>query len=75
MNIKAMVISNAARLILGGHLWDNARHLVSLIDTKTMTGAEKRSAVYFDLRAILGDVSAVLLNCAIEIATLWLRAR
>ena len=75
MNIKAIVISNAARLILGGKLWVDVRRLVSSIngDTK-LTGPEKRAAVYEDLRIIFGEVSTVLLNCAIEIATLWVRA-
>jgi hypothetical protein len=74
MNIKALVISNAAKLILGGQLWVDVRHLVSSIngDTK-LAGSEKRAAVFADLRAIWGDVSTVLLNCAIEIATLWIR--
>jgi hypothetical protein len=74
MNIKALVISNAAKLILGGKLWVDVRHLVSTIngDTK-LTGPEKRSAVFADLRVIWGEVSTVLLNCAIEIATLWVK--
>jgi len=39
MNVKAIVISNASKLILGGKLWDDVRHLVSTIngDTK-LTG-------------------------------------
>jgi hypothetical protein len=74
MNVKAIVISNAARLILGGKLWVDVRKLVSSIngDSK-LTGAEKRASVYHDLRVIFGDVSTVLLNCAIEIATLWVK--
>jgi len=74
MNIKAIVISNAARVILGGKLWVDVRRLVSSIngDTK-LTGPEKRAAVYEDLRIISSEVSTVLLNCAIEIATLWVR--
>jgi len=74
MNIKAIVISNAAKLILGGKLWDDARHLVSSIngDTK-LTGSEKRATVYADLRNIFEELSTVLLNCAIEIATLWVK--
>jgi hypothetical protein len=74
MNIKALVISNAAKLILGGKLWVDVRRLVSSIngDTK-LTGPEKRAAVYEDLRIIFSNVSTVLLNCAIEIGTLWVR--
>ena len=75
MNIKALVISNAAKLILGGKLWADVRRLVSTIngDTK-LTGPEKRAAVFADLRIISNDFSTVLLNCAIEIATLWVRS-
>lgn len=74
MNVKAIVISNAARLILGGKLWDDVRHLVSSINTnKDLSGSEKRASVFADLRNIFGDVSTVLLNCAIEIATLWVK--
>lgn len=74
MNVKAIVISNAARLILGGKLWVDVRHLVSSINTnQDLTGAEKRASVYEDLRVIFSNVSTVLLNCAIEIATLWVK--
>lgn len=75
MTIKPIVISSAAKLILGTTLWTNVRHLVSSIDTdKNLTGAEKRASVLADLRAIVGEVSTVVLNCAIEIATLWVRS-
>jgi hypothetical protein len=74
MNVKAIVISNAARLILGGKLWADVRRLVSSINGDTnLTGAEKRAAVYEDLRIVFSNVSTVLLNCAIEIATLWVK--
>lgn len=74
MNIKAIVISNAAKVILGGKLWVDVRRLVSTINTDTnLTGAEKRASVYEDLRVIFSNVSTVLLNCAIEIATLWVK--
>ncbi len=75
MNIKALVISNAAKLILGGKLWVDVRRLVSTINTDTnLTGSEKRELVFADLRVIFENVSTVLLNCAIEIATLWVRS-
>lgn len=74
MNVKAIVISNAAKLILGGKLWVDVRHLVSSINSdSTLTGAEKRASVYEDLRIVFSNVSTVLLNCAIEIATLWVK--
>lgn len=75
MNVKAIVISNASKLILGGKLWTDVRHLVSTIngDTK-LTGPEKRAVVFTDLRAIFSEVSTVLLNCAIELATLWVKS-
>jgi hypothetical protein len=74
MNVKAIVISNAAKLILGGKLWVDVRHLVSTINSDTkLTGAEKRASVYEDLRIVFSNVSTVLLNCAIEIATLWVK--
>lgn len=74
MNIKAIVISNAAKLILGGKLWADVRHLVSSINTnQDLTGPEKRASVYYDLRVIFSELSTVLLNCAIEIATLWVK--
>jgi hypothetical protein len=74
MNIKAIVISNAAKLILGGKLWVDVRRLVSTINGDTnLTGAEKRASVYSDLRVIFSNVSTVLLNCSIEIATLWVK--
>jgi hypothetical protein len=74
MNIKAIVISNAAKLILGGKLWVDVRRLVSTINgDTTLTGPEKRASVYEDLRVIFSNVSTVLLNCAIEIATLWVK--
>ena len=74
MNVKAIVISNAAKLILGGKLWVDVRRLVSTINTDTkLTGAEKRASVYADLRTVFSNVSTVLLNCGIEIATLWVK--
>lgn len=74
MNIKSAVVSNLSKLLLGRKLWSDARHLVSTIETNNkMTGSEKRASVFYDLQILAGDVSAVLINCAIELALLWLR--
>jgi hypothetical protein len=74
MNLKSTAISSLAKLILGSKLWADARHLVSTIETDThLTNAEKRTAVFSDLKMLAGDVSSVLLNCAIELALLWIR--
>ncbi len=74
MNVKNIIISNFSALILGGKLWTDARHLVSTIngDTK-LTGPQKRKAVFKDLQILAGDVSALILNVAIELATLWVK--
>ena len=74
MNVKNIVISNFSALILGGKLWTDARHLVSTIngDTK-LTGPQKRAAVFKDLQIIAGDATALILNVAIELATLWVK--
>jgi hypothetical protein len=74
MNVKNIVISNFSALILGGKLWTDARHLVSTIngDTK-LTGPQKRKAVFKDLQILAGDATALILNVAIELATLWVK--
>ena len=74
MNFKSTAISSLAKLVLGSNLWANARHLVSTLETDThLTNAEKRTAVFNDLQTLAGDVGSVLLNCAIELALLWMR--
>lgn len=74
MNIKSTTISTLAKLVLGSKLWADARHLVSTLETDThLTNAEKRTAVFNDLKTLAGDVGSVLLNCAIELALLWMR--
>ena len=74
MKVKQIAISTFADLMLGGRLWKDVRHLVSSIETNTkLTGNEKRASVYADLKLIFEDISAVVLNLAIELATLWLR--
>lgn len=74
MNVKNIVLSNFSALILGGKLWTDARHLVSTIngDTK-LTGPQKRKAVFKDLQILAGDATALILNVAIELATLWVK--
>ena len=74
MNFKSTAISSLAKLVLGSKLWADARHLVSTIETDTnLTNAEKRASVFNDLKLLAGDVGSVLLNCAIELALLWIR--
>jgi len=74
MNVKNIVISNFSALILGGKLWTDARHLVSTINgDNKLTGPEKRAAVFHDLHIIAGDATALILNVAIELATLWVK--
>lgn len=74
MNLKSTAISSLAKLVLGNKLWADARHLVSTLETDTrLTNEEKRAAVFADLKILAGDVASVLLNCAIELALLWIR--
>ena len=74
MNVKNVIISNFSALILGGKLCKDARHLVSTINgDNKLTGPEKREAVFKDLQIIAGDVSALILNVAIELSTLWVK--
>ena len=74
MNFKSTAISTLAKLVLGSSLWANARHLVSTLETDTqLTNIEKRASVFNDLKAMAGNVGSVLLNCAIELALLWIR--
>ena len=74
MNLKSTVISSLAKLVLGSKLWADARHLVSTLETDTnLSNAEKRASVFHDLNLLAGDVASVLLNCAIELALLWIR--
>ena len=74
MNVKNVIISNFSALILGGKLWKDARHLVSTINgDNKLSGPEKRASVFKDLQIIAGDTAALLLNVAIELATLWVK--
>jgi len=74
MNVKNIVISNFSALILGGKLWTDARHLVSTINgNNKLSGTEKRAAVFKDLQILAGDATALILNVAIELATLWVK--
>ena len=74
MNLKSTAISSLAKLALGSKLWADARHLVSTLETDTkLSNAEKRACVFHDLKILAGDVGSVILNCAIELALLWIR--
>jgi hypothetical protein len=74
MKIKNVVIGQLSILILGGKLWKDARHLVSSINgDNNLTGVEKREAVLIDLRILFGNATALILNVAIELATLWVK--
>ena len=74
MNMKSVAISSLAKIALGSKLWADARHLVSSIDTdKNLTNAEKRESVFRDLKIIAGDIGSIIINCAIELALLWIR--
>jgi len=74
MKAKQLIISTFANLILGGHLWENVRHLVSTIETNSkLTGSQKHLSVQADLKAIFADTKNALLNLAIELALFWLR--
>ena len=75
MNIKPILISQLAKLILGTQLWQDCRTFVLSIESTSYSGTEKRIHVLNSLQAVFNDISVALLNCGIELAVAWVRSQ
>ena len=75
MNIKPILITQLAKMILGGHLWDTCRGLVKLLDNTTLTSKQKRAKALDELSVIFSELSEVVLNVGIELAVFWARGQ
>ena len=61
--------------ISGSRVWNDVKMFVQDVDCETgLTGEQKKAKVKKDLVAVFGDVAEFVLNAAVEIAVVWLRA-
>jgi len=61
--------------LTNGDLVKVTKQLVSNINDKNMTGAEKRAWVEKELKALFGEFSTFILNLAIEISVAVVKAQ
>jgi hypothetical protein len=84
-NLEQSIIDNLAPEILGAfgfgsgisgsRVWNDVKMFVQDVDGETgLTGEQKKAKVKKDLVAVFGDVAEFVLNAAVEIAVVWLRA-
>ena len=73
MAFKTALISQFAKIILGGSLFERIKATVERQETKLLSGAEKRNEVVNELRIIGISGASWLINLGIELAVAWLR--
>lgn len=73
MAFKTALISQFAKIILGGSLFERIKATVERQEAKLLSGAEKRNEVVNELRIIGISGASWLINLGIELAVAWLR--
>ena len=72
-SIKIKLLENVIGWLTGGGSYTIIKSVVNQFMDESMTGAEKKEAVKKIIMPILGALSGVLINLAIEVAVLALR--
>lgn len=73
MNIKATIISNFAKFLIGGDIFERIKGIVLRQDDKQLSGVEKRHAALEEIKIIGLSISTFFINLAIELAVTYLR--
>ena len=75
MDYKLFILENIAKWLLGGDLMDFVKNEVEIINNKDISGEEKRDWVINEAKTFFADASIYLINFAIEVAVLILKAQ
>ena len=75
MNIKLIVLERVVKWLVGGDLFTFIVETVEAINDSTISNNEKRAYVLKKAKEMFGDVVTVLVNLAIEVAVLALKAK
>jgi hypothetical protein len=75
MNLGQETINIAAKLLLKNQVWADAKYFVQDLADHDLTNEAKHEKVKKDLFAIFGDIGSTILDIAIKLAVLWLKAQ
>lgn len=75
MNLKSTIISSFASFLLGSDTFDRVKGVVLRQENKDLTGEEKRTAAFNEIKMIGMGIATWALNLAIELAVSWLRTQ
>ena len=73
-SIKISILEKVLAWFTGGSAYETIKTVVDKFMDKDMTGEEKKEAVKAIIMPLLGALSGVLINLAIEVAVLSLRS-
>lgn len=71
MNIQSIAIQSFAKFALGTVIFNKMKDIVSVYQSKDMTGSEKRAAVVKDIEDIGFGLSGWVINLGIELAVAY----
>lgn len=75
MRIVPFLIDQLAALIAGGTEFSAMKSLVQDIESKDLSGSEKRSKVLEDFAQIGYDIGGWVVNLLLELAVAWLKEK
>ncbi|CDH43845.1 hypothetical protein [Candidatus Contendibacter odensensis] len=67
------MITVLMRSLIGGVNWMHVKNTILSLADVNLTGAEKRQAALYELKAVLADFSTSMMNFAIEAAVISIK--
>ncbi|MCK5538506.1 MAG: hypothetical protein KAI79_16890 [Bacteroidales bacterium] len=74
MDVKLIVVESAIKWLVGGDLLEFVKDAVAKVNDASLSGAEKREAVFAESKEMFADFASVFISLAIEVAVILLRA-
>jgi hypothetical protein len=75
MNIKAIIIDQFAKQLVGGVVFESAKRIASALDNKEFAGKEKRELALKELGNLGYAAASWVISLAVELAVAWLRSK
>ena len=75
MNIKAIVINQFAKQLVGGVVFESAKRIAGTLDSKEFSGKEKRELALKELGNLGYAAASWVISLAIELAVAYLRTK
>lgn len=75
MKVASVVISSFASFLMGSKTFDRVKGVVERLESKELTGTEKRLVALAEFKTIGLEMANWLANLALELAVAWFRSK